>query len=78
LIEGVAQYGSSWTQMAAALLPGRTGPQCLRRWERTLNPEIKAGPWTRDEVGFNLSVDVDILLCMYVFMYVCMYIYIIL
>jgi hypothetical protein len=51
LIKGVAQFGRSWTMLAAALLPGRTGPQCKVRWDNTLNPDTKAGTWTQEEVN---------------------------
>ena len=60
LTRGVAQYGAgSWTEIAAALLPGRTGLKCQHRWEHTLNPAIKKGKWSAQEVyrsTFNATV----------------------
>lgn len=37
---------------AAALLPERTGKQCGDRWEESLNPAIKKGAFTEEEVRF--------------------------
>jgi hypothetical protein len=39
---------SNWTAVAE-LLDGRTGQQCLHRWEKALNPVIKRGRWTAEE-----------------------------
>jgi hypothetical protein len=56
LIRGVAQFGKgSWKQIAT-LLPGRTARQCKQRWENTLNPGIKAGLWTAEEVSLPKNV----------------------
>jgi hypothetical protein len=49
LIAGQGEYGNRWVEMVTALMPGRTGPQCRQRWENTLNPTIKNGPWTPEE-----------------------------
>ena len=55
-MQGHAQYGSRWADIASALLPGRTGPQCKQRWERTLDPNIKSGKWTKEEVSLHVSL----------------------
>lgn len=51
LIKGIELYGlGRWADIAAALVPGRTGKQCQLRWKVTLNPDIKRGTWTAEEV----------------------------
>ena len=30
-------------------MPGRTDSQCLHRWTKVLNPQIKKGLWTKEE-----------------------------
>jgi hypothetical protein len=51
LIDGVSKFGNSWAKISATLLPSRTGKQCGERWEETLNPDVKTGPWTEEEVS---------------------------
>eukprot|EP00743_Colponemidia_sp_Colp-15_P007073 GILK01007632.1.p1 GENE.GILK01007632.1~~GILK01007632.1.p1 ORF type:complete len:494 (-),score=54.47 GILK01007632.1:202-1683(-) len=49
LKEAVAKYkGKNWKQIAEQV-EGRTGTQCLHRWQKVLNPEIQKGPWTSEE-----------------------------
>ena len=38
----------SWSEVAEGL-DGRTGQQCLHRYTKSLNPEIKHGRWTPEE-----------------------------
>ena len=38
----------SWGEVAEGL-DGRTGQQCLHRYTKSLNPEIKHGRWTPEE-----------------------------
>ncbi|GAM19922.1 hypothetical protein SAMD00019534_030970 [Acytostelium subglobosum LB1] len=38
----------SWQRIAEAL-DGRTGHQCLHRWQKTLDPTIKRGRWSDEE-----------------------------
>jgi hypothetical protein len=49
LIKGIAQFGKVWAKIAT-LLRGRTRNQCKDHWEHTLNPVLKTGPWTEEEV----------------------------
>jgi hypothetical protein len=56
LLSGVAQFGRRWARIATILLPGRTGFQCQIRWDKTLNPDIKAGTWTAEEVSLTNCV----------------------
>jgi hypothetical protein len=57
LIRGVAQFGKrKWTKIAT-LLPDRTARQCMERLKNTLNPDIKAGTWTAEEVSFMNVID---------------------
>ena len=39
----------------ANCLDGRTGQQCLHRWQKTLNPTIRRGRWTKEEDKVNLT-----------------------
>ena len=41
--------------IAAAGITGRSDVQCLRRWQKVLNPEIIKGYWTK-EVLITFSV----------------------
>ena len=38
----------NWQQVANYLI-GRTGQQCLHRWQKTVRPNIKRGRWTLQE-----------------------------
>ncbi|KAI3893037.1 hypothetical protein MKW92_025990 [Papaver armeniacum] len=40
--------GRSWKKIAARV-NGRTGVQCLHRWQNVLNPELVKGPWSKEE-----------------------------
>ncbi|KAL1925246.1 uncharacterized protein VTP21DRAFT_129 [Calcarisporiella thermophila] len=45
----VEQLGTrAWSQVAL-LMPGRNRYQCRQRWEESLAPGIKKGPWTNEE-----------------------------
>ena len=33
----------------ASEIPGRTGQQCMHRWQKALMPGIKKGRWTAEE-----------------------------
>jgi hypothetical protein len=50
LIEAVKNHGTHWV-VVAALVPGRTGKQCRRRWTLSLDPDIgkSSGKWTPEE-----------------------------
>jgi myb proto-oncogene protein len=49
LTEAVQRHGRSWLPIAA-LIPGRTNPQCRTRWMRQLDPSnSNEGEWTREE-----------------------------
>lgn len=38
----------NWKKIAERL-KDRTDVQCLHRWQKVLNPEMKKGPWTEEE-----------------------------
>ncbi|GAB2265227.1 hypothetical protein Dimus_000295 [Dionaea muscipula] len=49
LVELVERYGeNSWSRIAASM-GSRAGKQCRERWYNHLHPEIKMGPWTKEE-----------------------------
>jgi len=35
--------------LVASEIPGRTGQQCMHRWQKALMPGIKKGRWTAEE-----------------------------
>ena len=40
----------SFTQFVVSnYLDGRTGQQCLHRWQKSLNPIVRHGTWKEDE-----------------------------
>lgn len=45
----VKVFGNCNWQQVAAMLKGRTGQQCLQRWEKSINPAIKRSRWTPEE-----------------------------
>ena len=47
-------FGNKWAQIAAAMANGRTGQQCLIRFNNQLQPGISKKPWSEDE-DRNLS-----------------------
>eukprot|EP01089_Gocevia_fonbrunei_P019137 TRINITY_DN6675_c0_g2_i3.p1 TRINITY_DN6675_c0_g2~~TRINITY_DN6675_c0_g2_i3.p1 ORF type:complete len:317 (+),score=95.79 TRINITY_DN6675_c0_g2_i3:144-953(+) len=49
VIEAVRRFGEKNWQQVANALEGRTGQQCLHRWQKTLNPNIHRGRWSADE-----------------------------
>lgn len=49
LISAVKIYGTQNWQAVSQLIDGRTGQQCLHRYEKAINPEIKRGRWTFGE-----------------------------
>lgn len=51
LIAAVKQFGSQDWQGVSQCLDGRTGQQCLHRYDKAINPEIKRGRWTVEEDG---------------------------
>ncbi|KAJ3076006.1 Myb-like DNA-binding domain protein, partial [Quaeritorhiza haematococci] len=49
LERGIKLFGEgNWIEIAK-IIPGRTVDQCWRRWNRTESPDIKKGPWTKEE-----------------------------
>ena len=49
LRRAVAKFGlSRWTTVSRCL-EGRTGQQCLHRWEKAIDPKIKRGRWSAEE-----------------------------
>ena len=59
LVQLVHQYGNHWAQIARNV-PGRTDQQCMGRWKRHLDPNIKRANWSLNE---------DIVLCALYFRY---------
>lgn len=49
LARAVKLYGEKNWQQVANCLDGRTGQQCLHRWQKTLKPNIRKGRWTAEE-----------------------------
>eukprot|EP01090_Pellita_catalonica_P003004 TRINITY_DN12636_c0_g1_i1.p1 TRINITY_DN12636_c0_g1~~TRINITY_DN12636_c0_g1_i1.p1 ORF type:complete len:452 (+),score=89.12 TRINITY_DN12636_c0_g1_i1:101-1357(+) len=50
LVNAVRRYGEKNWQQVATALEGRTGQQCLHRWQKSLNPNIHArGRWSPEE-----------------------------
>jgi len=49
LIEAVKRLGDRNWQQIAHDMEGRTGQQCLHRWQKTLNPSIARGKWSIEE-----------------------------
>ena len=49
LMDAVKKFGDKNWQQVASVLVNRTGQQCLHRWQKTLNPNIKRGKWKPDE-----------------------------
>ncbi|KAJ3439402.1 homeodomain-like protein-related [Anaeramoeba flamelloides] len=51
LARAVQKYqGKDWDLIAEYLLD-KDPTQCLHRWKKVLNPELKKGPWTKEEDG---------------------------
>eukprot|EP01080_Neovahlkampfia_damariscottae_P002175 gene2175-2039_t len=49
LTDAVEKYGGKNWKKIAEHLNGRTGVQCLHRWQKVLNPTLIKGPWTKEE-----------------------------
>jgi hypothetical protein len=49
LTQAVENYGGKNWKKIAECLKGRTGVQCLHRWQKVLNPNLIKGPWTKEE-----------------------------
>lgn len=50
LVEAVKKFGDkNWASVATLLGGLRTGQQCLHRWQKTLNPDIRRGRWDTKE-----------------------------
>jgi hypothetical protein len=56
LNEAVQKHGKKWVRVAA-MVPGRTNPQCRSRWLRHLDPtNMKKGRWTPEEDAILIAV----------------------
>jgi len=56
LLEAVHEnQGKNWKKIAEAL-NGRTDVQCLHRWQKVLNPDLKKTPWTEEEDNLLLKL----------------------
>lgn len=49
LMTALKIYGTQNWQAVAQMIDGRTGQQCLHRYEKAINPEIKRGRWSTEE-----------------------------
>ncbi|XP_065884759.1 uncharacterized protein [Dysidea avara] len=49
LKEAVQKHGAGNWILVASEIPGRTGQQCMHRWQKALMPGIKKGRWTAEE-----------------------------
>lgn len=49
LMAALKIYGTQNWQAVAQMIDGRTGQQCLHRYEKAINPQIKRGRWSTDE-----------------------------
>ncbi|KAK4418680.1 Transcription factor R-1 [Sesamum alatum] len=49
LRDAVQRYNGKRWKKVAECLPGRTGVQCLHRWQKVLSPDLVKGPWTKEE-----------------------------
>ncbi|KAL0206620.1 hypothetical protein P9112_001927 [Eukaryota sp. TZLM1-RC] len=54
LMRAVESFGSQglwkgWKEISRQVGNGRTGDQCSQRWHRVLRPDIRKGPWSKEE-----------------------------
>ncbi|XP_028417164.1 myb-like protein L [Dendronephthya gigantea] len=49
LVEAVNACGVGPWEKVSSFLDGRTGPQCMHRYIKSLDPEIKKGKWEKEE-----------------------------
>lgn len=49
LREAVSRFGTKNWQAVSSMLIGRTGQQCMHRWNKNLNPTIRKGKWKEEE-----------------------------
>lgn len=45
----IADIHKDWNRIASRLGTDKTAPQCLRRWQKVLNPELVKGAWSDAE-----------------------------
>jgi hypothetical protein len=48
LLELIKYYGSGWNEIAT-YFPGRSRNQCLLRFNKSVNPSISRGIWSKEE-----------------------------
>jgi len=57
LMAAILRYGTEdWANIVDYVGNGRTRPQCLQRWTRTLNPKINKESWTHMEEQSLLNI----------------------
>mmetsp|Transcript_5674 Transcript_5674/g.6506 ORF Transcript_5674/g.6506 Transcript_5674/m.6506 type:complete len:299 (-) Transcript_5674:249-1145(-) len=56
LVKAVKKYKVTNWKAIAAMVPGRTHIQCLQRWRKSLDPNVKKGRWTADEDALLVAV----------------------
>lgn len=49
LRRAVAKYDAKNWKKIAQFFQDRSDVQCLHRWQKVLNPELRKGPWTKEE-----------------------------
>eukprot|EP01134_Creolimax_fragrantissima_P006883 CFRG6883T1 len=49
VIELINEHGTKDWSLISGFLPGRVGKQCRERWHNHLNPDVRKGPWTKEE-----------------------------
>jgi len=54
LVALVQTHGKKWKYIAG-FIPGRTGKQCRDRYTSRLDPNLKTGKWTKEEVDIVLN-----------------------
>ena len=53
----VLQYNIVY--IVASEIPGRTGQQCMHRWQKALMPGIKKGRWTTEEDEVRVTTELS-------------------
>ncbi|KAG6418857.1 hypothetical protein SASPL_121063 [Salvia splendens] len=49
LTEVVQKFNAKNWKKISECMPGRTDVQCLHRWQKVLNPDLRKSPWTKEE-----------------------------
>ena len=49
LRDGINELGKQWTEIARRI-KGRTGHDCLLRWEKYIRPDLIKDPWSSEVI----------------------------